>query len=117
QLVAAARAGAAAAEEPKRSAAPPRLTEPPQGSGRERLADFLRVEFGPDTAERVHGYFAIVDALRPEAEPGFRREHLEDLTECLRLLSKAADDGRPIDASIIIPVFNCLGYTLACVLS
>src|SRR5262249_13327684 len=82
-----------------------------------RLADCLRVEFGTDTSERVRGYFAILDALQPEAQPGSRREHLDELSERLRLLSKAADDGRAIDASIIIPVFNCVGYTLACVLS
>jgi GT2 family glycosyltransferase len=91
--------------------------EPPRRDGRQRLANFLRNEFSNDTAERVRGYFAIVEALMPGAEPGLRREHLDDLTERLQLLSKAADDGRPIDASIIIPVFNCVSYTIACVLS
>src|SRR5207248_11247085 len=113
QLLAAARVGAAAAEEPKRAEPAPRQAEAPPRDGRERLTDFLRNEFSADTAERVRGYFAIVDALRPEAEPAQRRQHLDEFSARLRLLSKAADDGRSIDASIIVPVFNCIGYTLA----
>ncbi|HEY4472550.1 MAG TPA: glycosyltransferase [Stellaceae bacterium] len=101
-------------EQPSRAEPVP---APPRRDGREQLADFLRSEFGGDTLERVRGYFGIIDALAPDAEPALRREHLDSLTERLRLLSKAADDGRPIDASIVIPVFNSIGYTIACVLS
>ena len=104
-------------EQPSRATPAPLAFAPSRRDGRERLADFLRSEFGGDTVERVRGYFAVIDALMSDAEQGLRREHLDSLTERLRLLSKAADDGRPIDASIVLPVFNSIGYTIACVLS
>src|SRR5205085_5817582 len=104
-------------EQPSPATRAPLAFAPSRRDGRERLADFLRSEFGGDTVERVRGYFAVIDALMPDAERGLRREHLDSLTERLRLLSKAADDGRPIDASIVLPVFNSIGYTIACVLS
>ena len=111
------RTNAAPAETSERAEPEPPAAARPRPSGRERLADFLRNEFGNATDDRVRGYFAIVDALRPEADADLRRELLDEVTQRLGLLSKAADDGRPIDASIIVPVFNCVGYTLACVLS
>jgi GT2 family glycosyltransferase len=129
QLVGAAAARLATAERDARPALPeePEQGEPaapevqraemPSDAGRRRLADFLRNEFSGDTAERVRGYFAITDALAPDAEPALRREQLDELTGRLQRLSKAADDGRPVEASIIIPVFNSVGFTIACAVS
>jgi len=50
-------------EQPSRATPAPLAFAPSCRDGRERLADFLRSEFGGDTVERVRGYFAVIDAL------------------------------------------------------
>ena len=68
--------------------------------------DTLR-RFSADTAKRVLGYFDIIDALEAETGPASRQDHLASLAGRIQRMSAAADDDRPIEASIIIPV--CAG--------
>jgi hypothetical protein len=92
-------------------------TGPPRDAGRGRLAGFLKEEFSADTAKRVLGYFDIIDALEAEIDPASRQDHLASLARRMQRMSEAADDGRPIEASIIIPVFNSVAFTIACAIS
>src|SRR5215212_4572591 len=85
--------------------------------GRGRLAGFLKEEFSADTAKRVLGYFDIIDALEAETDPAARRDRLASLVSRMQRMSEAADDARPIEASIIIPAFEHVEYTIAAVIS
>jgi GT2 family glycosyltransferase len=90
--------------------------ELPPDQDRLRLGHFLAEEFGTDTAKRILGYFGIIDELGAAAgEP--RRDVLASLTARMRLLSEAANDSRPVEATIIIPVFEQVEYTIAAVIS
>jgi GT2 family glycosyltransferase len=84
-----------------------------------RLAGFLREEFCDSAARRTLGYFEIIEALGLSHPPGTasRREIIALLVGRMQRLSRAANDGRPIAASIVIPVFNRLEYTIASVMS
>ena len=88
-------------------------TEASRDAGCGRLADFLKEEFSADTAKRVLGYFGIIDSLEAETDPASRQERLASLVGRMQRMSEAADDGRPIEASIIIPVFNSVAFTIA----
>src|SRR5947207_5094998 len=64
-------------EQPSRATPAPLAFAPSRRDGRERLADFLRSEFGGDTVERVRGYFAVIDAdarRRAGVAPGASRQ-------------------------------------------
>jgi GT2 family glycosyltransferase len=91
--------------------------EPSRDAGRGRLAGFLKEEFSADTAKRVLGYFGIIDSLEAETDPASRQERLAGLVGRMQRMSEAADDGRPIEASIIIPAFEHVEYTIAAVIS
>jgi O-antigen biosynthesis protein len=70
-------------------------------------------------ARRILPYFSIIEALRikeDNAEPS-RRDIIASVVERMRQLSRAAIDGRPIEASIIISAFEHVEYTIACVIS
>ena len=95
----------------------PASTEPPRDKGRGRLAAFLKDEFNADTAKRVLGYFDIIEGLEAETDPASRRDRLADLAARMRRMSEAGDDGRPIEASVIIPAFEHVEYTIAAVIS
>lgn len=86
---------------------------------RQRLVDFLGEEFGESAVRRVLDYFEIVAALGTRHPPGAasRREILAALVARMRRLAQAANDGRPVEASVVIPVFNQLEYTIASVIS
>jgi GT2 family glycosyltransferase len=103
-----------------------RETEPVSRSGefgspskQRKLAELLKEEFGEGSANRVAGYFALVEALHRSG--GAKQEHrgrlIESLTRRMRLLSETADTPGPIHASIVIPVFNRVEYTIAAVIS
>ena len=92
-------------------------TEPPRDAGRDRLAGFLKEEFSADTEKRVLGYFDIIDALEAETDPAARQACLASMIGRMQRMSQAADDGRPIEASIIIPVLNSVAFTIACAIS
>jgi hypothetical protein len=102
-------AAPAAAED----AAPP-AASPEQA--RRRLGHFLGEEFGTDTAKRVLGYFDIIEELGAAAGQA-RRELLTSHVDRMRLLSQAANDGRPVEATVIIPAFEHVEYTIAAVIS
>ena len=85
--------------------------------GRRRLEEFLRHEFSADSAARVRTYFEIIDDLEGNTDQTSRRACLDRLVERLQRLSTTANDSRPIDASIVIPAFNSVEFTIACALS
>jgi len=88
----------------------------PPAPDHSRLGDFLEQECGADTANRVLGYFGIIAELGAAAgEP--RRQLLASLTARMRLLSEAANDSRPVEATVVIPVFERVEYTIASVIS
>ena len=95
----------------------PASIEPPRDKRRGRLPDFLKDEFNADTAKRVLGYFDIVEELEAETDPASRGDRLARLVARMRRMSEAADDGRPVEASIIIPAFEHVEYTIAAVIS
>jgi len=95
----------------------PASIEPPRDKRRGRLPDFLKDEFNADTAKRVLGYFDIIEELEAETDPASRGDRLARLVARMRRMSEAADDGRPVEASIIIPAFEHVEYTIAAVIS
>src|SRR3954452_6925532 len=86
---------------------------------RRPLLDLLGEEFGEDAARRVSGYFGIIEALAGGdfAEPARRQRRLDELVQRIRRLALSLDTPRPIEASIVIPVFDRLEYTIAAVIS
>jgi GT2 family glycosyltransferase len=80
------------------------------------LEEYVRDQFSDGLARRVSGYFRIIDNLR-DADRTRRRNSIASLTERLQQLSRAADDGRKPQASIIVPVYGQVEFTIACVLS
>jgi hypothetical protein len=95
-------------------AAPPAAAAPEQP--RRSLGQFLEEEFGTDTAKRVLGYFDIIEELGAAAGQA-RRELLTSHGQRMQLLSRAANDGRPVEATVIIPAFEHVEYTIAAVIS
>jgi len=88
----------------------------------QRLRDYLvddEFGFGAPLAERILQYLSILgDLTGPKKDSPKRAEMLASLTERLRRLSRAAaSDRRAVAASIVIPVFNHVEYTLTCAIS
>src|SRR5438045_4994761 len=82
------------------------------------LLDYLREEFGQDAARRISGYFAIVDGLAgAEGSDSRRRRQLDELVRRMRRLAQSVDTPRPVQASVIIPVYDRVEYTIAAVIS
>jgi GT2 family glycosyltransferase len=105
---------------PKRgSLSPLKFPELPNTPERERLNNFLEGEFGDEEARRIPPYFSIIKALgiKEESQGPSRQEIIASLVYRMRRLSCAAMDSRPIEASIIIPAFEHVEYTIACVIS
>ena len=102
-------------------AEPPTRTSAQTGSREKRreLADLVREEFGEGPANRIFGYFAFVDALQQSArsDDKSRGALIERLSQRMQGLSRAADTRRAVEASIVIPVFNRVEYTIAAVVS
>ncbi len=99
------------------STAPP--ADPGSSKARGRLFDLLRDEVGEDAARRISGYFEIIEAVgrsRQSGEPS-RQRLLGSLVRQLRVLSETANTPRPVEASVIIPAFNHVEYTIAAVIS
>src|SRR5271167_2552071 len=105
--------------EPEPPPPPVKLPEMPNAPDRQRLADLLRDEYGEAAARRIFRYFPIIEALgvKENGSGPSRRDIITSLVERMRLLSRAAVDNRPIEASVIIPVFDHVEYTIACVIS
>jgi GT2 family glycosyltransferase/glycosyltransferase involved in cell wall biosynthesis len=95
-------------------AAPPAAL--PAAQDRLRLGQFLEEEFGSDTAKRVLGYFDIIEELGAAADQS-RLELLTSHVDRMQLLSQAANDGRPVEATVVIPAFEHVEYTIASVIS
>jgi len=103
-----------------------RETEPVSRSGgfgsrskQRKLAELLKEEFGEPSANRVAGYFGLIEALHRSggAKHDDRGRLLEPLIRRMRLLSEAVDTLRAVEASIVIPVYNRVEYTIAAVIS
>ena len=113
---------AASAEQNNPDSAAPAAAEdaaPPAASpeqARRSLGHFLGEEFGADTAKRILGYFDIIEELGAAAGQA-RRELLTSHVERMQLLSRAANDSRPVEATVIIPAFEHVEYTIAAVIS
>jgi GT2 family glycosyltransferase len=85
---------------------------------RQRLEDLLNDQFDGAVASRVLGYFRLIEDLqREECGSASRRQMLSALAERIKLLSQAAHDSRPVEASIIVPVYGQVAFTIACVIS
>jgi GT2 family glycosyltransferase len=96
-----------------------RSAEPGPHGNRRNLAELLKEEFGEASAARVAEYFGFIEALHRSGgakhnNPG---RLLESLIRRMRTLSEASNTPRPIEASIIIPVYNRVEYTIAAVIS
>jgi hypothetical protein len=102
----------------RESPSPLKLPEMPGAPDRQRLNDLLKDEYG-DEARRILPYFSIIEALgMKEYRHGPSRQNIiTAFVERMRRLSRAAVDGRPIEASIIITAFEHVEYTIACVIS
>jgi len=85
---------------------------------RRDVAAFLTAEFDAGAARKVIDYFDIVDRLHSlEPDTDARWDELDRLIARMHHLSENADDERPIEASVIVPVYNQVAYTIACVLA
>lgn len=85
---------------------------------RQRLEELLNDQFGAAVAGRVLGYFSLIERLqREESGSVSRRQMLSSLTERIKLLSQAVHDSRPVEASVIVPVYGQVAFTIACILS
>jgi GT2 family glycosyltransferase len=93
--------------------------QPHSSMDRRFLAVVLNEEFGRECELRVTNYSNIIATL--QAPPGDaslpREEALAGFGKHLKALSAARNDQRPVTASIIIPAYNCIEYTIACVQS
>jgi GT2 family glycosyltransferase len=103
-------------------AAPPTAPTPAVSeipAAHRQLANVVTSLSDDEAARRIVGYFRVIDALElgPSASTLSRREKLKVLLERVQLLAKEADDSRPVEASIVIPVYNKIEYTIACVIS
>ena len=95
------------------------LPDPSTMPDRGRLRDYLIEESGQTSANRTLDYFRVVEAVRlsNESFDQPRRAVLRSLLARMSPLARAAADRRSIDASIIVPVYNHIEYTVACVIS
>jgi len=104
---------------PEPPVAPPVPPDPPAMPNRQRLRDYLIDEVGEGSTNRVLDYFRTVEMVRSSNESSDppRRAVLRSLLNRMSPLARAAADRRPIDASVIVPVYNHIEYTIACVIS
>lgn len=86
---------------------------------RRYLAQIVAGASSDEAARRVVGYFGIVEHenLALDAAPEARRETLQGFVDRMRFLSESANDSRPVKVSIIVPAYNHVEYTIACVIS
>jgi GT2 family glycosyltransferase len=86
---------------------------------RQSLAQTLTAFSDGGAALRIVNYFLIIDWFDPSesASKLSRQEKLTVLVERLRQLSEQVNDDRPIVATIIIPVYGQVEYTIASVMS
>jgi tetratricopeptide (TPR) repeat protein len=91
--------------------------DPGPAESRRPLLEFLREEFGEDAARRVTGYFAIIEGLSDAANTTRRQRQLDELVRRMRRLAESLDKPRPVQASIVIPVYNRVEYTITAVIS
>jgi len=105
--------------EPEPPPPPVKLPEMPNAPDRQRLADLLRDEYGEAAARRILRNFPIIEALgvKENGSGPSRRDIIASLVERMRLLSRAAIDNRPVEASVIVPVFEHVEYSIACAIS
>jgi GT2 family glycosyltransferase len=94
-----------------------RSTDPGPAESRRPLLEFLCEEFGEDAARRISGYFAIIEGLSDAANATRRRRQLDELVRQMRRLAESVETPRPIEASIVIPVYDRVEYTIAAVIS
>ena len=82
------------------------------------LRNLLKEEYGAACAERVPNYFgSIFDLERYQPGHPKRVEILASQIGHLKELAKVRTHDRPVEISIIVPVYNHIEYTLACVQS
>lgn len=99
---------------------PPTPDEPLPAPNRQRLRDYLiEEEFGEHSTNRVLDYFRLLESVRLSGEASDQARHavMASLRNRMRPLAEAAADSRPIEASVVIPVYNHIEYTVACVIS
>src|SRR5215208_2441736 len=77
------------------------------------LLELISEEFGDETARRVSGYLAIVETLSDAANAARRHRQLDELVRRMRRLARSLETPRPIEASIVVPVFERVEYTIA----
>ena len=82
------------------------------------VIDFLAKTFDKESAERVQGYFKTY-GLSPLGRRHVSQPNHEDLERWVNAIKQlgGSKDQRDPDVSIIIPVFNELPHTLACIQS
>jgi GT2 family glycosyltransferase len=83
------------------------------------LAAILNEEFGNECARRVTSYSKTIATLQARIgqEPPARWEMLAAFAEQIKVLSATRIINGPVTVSIIIPAYNCIEYTIACVQS
>ncbi|HLY57279.1 MAG TPA: glycosyltransferase [Stellaceae bacterium] len=105
----------------KAEAAQPAPTQRFLGIPRHRryLAEIVAGESDDESARRIVGYFDIIEALGADGgrDVAGRQGTLAALVERMQLLSAQANDDRPVEASVIIPAYNHVEYTIAAVLA
>jgi GT2 family glycosyltransferase len=86
--------------------------ELPQG-----LRDYIIERFGDDTISPVQYLMGIVSLYEENAKNFVASQHCVDLLVQLKRLARDLDPKRPIDVSIILPIYNGLVFTLTCLYS
>ncbi|MGQ2989690.1 MAG: glycosyltransferase [Brevundimonas sp.] len=93
---------------------------PPRPAGEywlpQRLRDFIIDRFGEDQLQINAWLFSLIDRFGDTPEAFDASPECERLIARARLLASTPITGRPV-ASIIIPVYNNLLYTLTCIVS
>ena len=84
---------------------------------RRYLAEIIEWEAGEAAAQRVLTYFKIIDKLDVGGSTSTREERLRILLARMRSLSSSMGSEHDPDVTVIIPAFNHVEYTIACVLS
>jgi GT2 family glycosyltransferase len=83
------------------------------------LAEVIAAHSSDGCAQRVARYFNIIERLELEQATSSlsRQEKLDHLLEHMRRLAADKNELGVPDATIIIPVYNQIEYTIACVIS
>src|SRR5207249_2368769 len=81
------------------------------------LAEIIEWEAGEAAAQRIVPYFKIIENLDVGGSTLSRAEKLEMLVERMRTLSTSlVSEGEP-EVTIIVPAYNKVEYTIACIIS